>query len=470
MIPAPPARPRLDTHVGFLAIAMGLTCGYDATAMAGALLLVTHRFALTTTQQGLLYATSAAGTIVGALLSGRLVNALGRRTTLLWMTFLYLAATVPAVTSRNPAWLDSSRFAQGTAIGIAIVATPILIAESASTRARGRIAVLYQVATAFGCALGYFGGYFLAGSGQWRLMLAVPGALALTGALTLVRLPETSRWRQLRQQRQQFQQQPQPQPQAQQQAGPGAGAGVRLQGVLRAMLSPRYRTLTLFVAALGFFVQATGINAMVYFSPRIFQQMGYTDSFGLLMLPGFVQLAGAVAALFCALTIDRFGRRPALLTGTALMGLGHAAMVLLFATGAPETVGFIGFIGLIVFTIGFNSGFGALVWIFAAEGFPDHLRGAGASVMLLTNLTTNFFVARFFLDLLNAAGGATTYSILLGVTVLAWLFVRFLAPETKGRSLDEVQSYWENGRRWPARSTAATGPVVTARRAPRSVR
>ena len=158
---------------------------------------------------------------------------------------------------------------------------------------------------------------------------------------------------------------------------------------------------------------------------------------------------------FCALTIDRFGRRFVLLTGTALMGLGHALMVLMFATDSPEVVGFL---GLIVFIAGFNSGFGAVVWIFAAEGFPDHLRGAGASVMLLTNLTTNLFIAQFFLGLLNAIGGMLTFCIILAITILAWVFVHFLAPETKGRSLDEVHSYWAGGRRWPA-----TGDMPAAR-------
>ncbi|ROP35271.1 MFS transporter [Saccharothrix texasensis] len=427
-----PVRRGQDARVGILAMIMGLTCGYDATAMAGALALVTDHFALTTTQQGSLYAATAAGWIVGALLGSRLVNALGRRTTLLGLALLYLAGTASAVTSTDLGWLDASRFVQGIAIGIAIVATPIFIAESVSTRARGRTAVLYQVATSLGCATGYVGGYFLAGGGQWRLMIAVPGVLALLTALWLTRLPETDRWRQLRA------------------AGPITGAA-RAPGVLRALFGPRHRTLTLFVIALGFFVQATGINAMVFFSPRIFEHMGYTDAFGLLVLPGSVQLAGAGAALVCALTIDRFGRRPALLTGTTLMGLGHALMVLGFAVDSPEVPGFL---GLLVFVVGFNSGFGALVWVFAAEGFPDHLRGAGASAMLLTNLTTNLVVAQFFLGLLDAAGGLATYLVLLAVTVAAWFFVFFLAPETKGRSLDEVQAYWEAGRRWAAADDA----------------
>ncbi|NUT47635.1 MAG: MFS transporter, partial [Saccharothrix sp.] len=381
-------------------------------------------FSLTSTAQGALYAAPAAGWIVGALLGGRLVDAVGRRTTLLGLALLHAAATAAAVTATDPVWLGASRFAQGTAIGIAIVATPVFIAESASTRARGRIAVLYQVATSLGCALGYFCGYLLADSGQWRLMLAFPGVLALVTAVSLLPLPETERWRQLRER--------------------GRAASL---GVVRTLFDRRHRALTLFVITLGFFVQATGINAMVFFSPRIFQQMGYTDTFGLLVLPGLVQLAGAGAALVCALAIDRFGRRPALLTGTALMASGHALMALVFAVDSP---GAVGFLGLVLFVVGFNSGFGALVWVFAAEGFPDRLRGAGASAMLLANLTTNLLVAQFFLGLLTALGGVLTYLILLAITVLAWLFVFFLAPETKGRSLDDVQSYWENGRRWPA--------------------
>ncbi len=443
MTTIPAARPGQDAKVSALAVLKGLTGGYDASAMAGALLLVTSHFRLTATEQGSLFAATAAGWIVGALLGSRLVSTLGRRTTLIWLALLYVAATVLTVTAQNLVWLDTSRFVQGTMMGVAIVAMPIFIAESASTRARGRIAVLYQVATSLGCAMGYLCGYLLAGSGQWRLMLAIPGVLALASTVLLTRIPETDRWLQL---------------QREGRAGPTAGAPAQ-PGVLRTMLSPRYRTLTLFVVALGFFVQATGINAVVFFSPRIFQHMGYTDSFGLLVLPGSVQVAGAVAALVCVLTIDRFGRRPVLLTGTALMALGHVLMVVMFAANAPEVVGFL---GIVVFIVGFNLGFGSVVWIFAAEGFPDRLRSAGASVMLLTNLTTNLFIAQFFLDLLNAAGGMLTYLILLAITVLAGVFVFVLAPETKGRSLDEVQAYWEGGRRWPGAGEAPAAEALPA--------
>nr|BFE52348.1 hypothetical protein GCM10017745_57750 [Saccharothrix mutabilis subsp. capreolus] len=145
---------RRDTRVGVFAVLMGLTCGYDATAMAGALLLVTDHFGLTTTGQGSLFSATAAGWIAGALPAGRLVGAIGRRRTLFALVGLYLVGTAVAVSAGGPVWLDVGRFVQGTAIGVAIVATPVFIAESASTRVRGRIAVLYQVATSLGCALG----------------------------------------------------------------------------------------------------------------------------------------------------------------------------------------------------------------------------------------------------------------------------------------------------------------------------
>ena len=436
MTPAP--RQGQDAEVAVLAVFKGMTGGSDASAMAGALLLVTNHFGLTTTQQGTLFAATSAGWIIGTVLGGKLVDRLGRRRTLIWLALLYAAATALAVTSQNLVWLDSSRLVQGTTMGVAIVAMPIFIAESASTGARGRIAVLYQVATSLGCAMGYLCGFLLAGSGQWRVMLAVPGVFALAGTVVLLRLPETAHWRQL---------------QAEQSTGAPAGSE-QPSGVLRALLAPRYTTLTFFVFGLGFFVQATGINAVVFFSPRIFERMGYNDDFGLLVLPGVIQVAGAAAALVCALTIDRAGRRSALLTGIALMALGYAVLVLMFAVHAPAAAGFL---GLVVFIVGFNVGPGAVVWIFAAEGFPDHLRGTGASVMLLTNLTTNLIVAQFFLNVFDVAGAMATFGILLGVTGLAWVFVYVLAPETKGRSLDEVHSYWAEGRRWPVAEPVRVG-------------
>ncbi|MFD7137219.1 MFS transporter [Streptomyces sp. NPDC059894] len=433
----------LNNKLAVFALAMGLTYGYDGTAMAGALLQVTSHFNLGTAQQGTLFAAAAFGMIAGAVLGGRLANGLGRRVTLIGLALLYTGAALTAATSQTLIWLDGARFVQGTAIGISIVVAPIFIAESATTQARGRIAVLYQVATAFGAAGGYFGGYLLGGGGHWRIMLIIPGLIAVLAALTLLPLPEPARWKE-----------------AQQTVPPGSrdGAAAGSQSAtrtLKTMISVRYRTLTFFVIVLGFFVQATGVNAMEYFSPRIFEHMGYTDSFGLLILPGTVQLAGGAAAFTCAMAIDRVGRRPALLTGTALMAAGHALMVAVFADALPEATGFV---GLTVFTIGFNAGFGSLVWIFAAEGFPPRLRSVGASAMLLTNLTTNLLIAQFFLGLLTAAGGTITYLLLLAITIAAWLFVFFLAPETKNRSLEEVQGYWENGRSWLASTPLKTHP------------
>jgi hypothetical protein len=231
-------------------------------------------------------------------------------------------------------------------------------------------------------------------------------------------------------------------------------------GRLRELFGPTYRRLTLFVVTLGFLVQITGISAIGYFSPRIFQGMGYDGDFSLLVLPGFVQLLSALAALVCAVAIDRVSRRVALLTGTGLMTAGRLLLVGVFAEALPPSAGLL---GLAVFAIGFNAGFGALIWVFAAEGFPRRLRGPGASAMLLSNLTANLIIAQFFLSALSALGGTVTFSLLLAVNVLAWFFVHFQVPDTTGRSLAEVQLYWEGGRRWstPSAASASAAPSAT---------
>ncbi|GGU80550.1 MFS transporter [Streptomyces litmocidini] len=434
---------------------LGLTYGYDGTAMAGAQILVTQAFHLSPFEQGTLYAGPVVGLMAGTLLAGRLSQVAGRRGALLVAAAVCSLTTLVSALSVNLPMLVGTRTVLGMTMGVLIVIAPILIAESVRTAIRGRVAVLYQCATAGGCAATYFVSYLLAGGGHWRLMLAVPALCAAAAAVALLRLPETPSWHLMRGHADRAAEAARVLGTPEPATVPGKPASAEpAEGRLRELFGPTYRQLTLFVVTLGFLVQITGISAIGYFSPRIFQRMGYEGDFSLLVLPGFVQLVSAVAALVCAVAIDRVSRRVALLTGTALMTAGHLLLVGVFAEVLPATAGLL---GLAVFAVGFNAGFGALIWVFAAEGFPDRLRGTGASAMLLSNLSANLIIAQFFLSALSSLGGTTTFSLLLAVNVVAWFYVYAKVPDTTGRTLAEVQAYWENGRRWnspPATSAA----------------
>jgi SP family galactose:H+ symporter-like MFS transporter len=222
-------------------------------------------------------------------------------------------------------------------------------------------------------------------------------------------------------------------------------------GGLREMLRSPYLKATVFVVGLGFFIQITGINAVVYYSPRIFEAMGFTGNAALLLLPALVQAASLVAVFVSLSLVDKVGRRPILLGGIAMMIVANIILVAVFMVGRDfgGALTVIGFLGVLLFTVGFTFGFGALVWVYAGESFPARLRSLGASAMLTSDLVANVIVAAFFLTMLQRLGGAGTFAVFGALAVAGFIFVHRLAPETKGRNLEEIRHYWENGARWP---------------------
>ncbi|GAB3965262.1 MFS transporter [Plantactinospora veratri] len=422
-----------------VAVATGLNYGYFGAAMAGAQLFLTPRLGLDTTAQGSLFAVPIVGMILGTVLAGRLVAALGRKYTLLWMAVGAAVFSAASPLVAELLWLNVTRFLLGLVLGVTSVVVPIFVAESAPTARRGRIAVLHQVSTIGGIVGAFLVVYLLADTGQWRIMLGLSAVFGVLVVVLLVPAPETPHGLALRGDR------------ATRAPGP---TGDRT-NALRELFGPAYRPVTLFVIVLGTLVQLTGISAVSNFSPRIFEGMGFRGPFALLVLPAVVQLAGLVASLCSAVAVDRLGRRATLLTGTAVMALGHGLLVAAFALESVDGWSTrLGFGGLLLFAVGFNAGLGSLVWVYASEGYSDHLRGAGATALLLPNLTANFLLAQFFLGALVGLGGVATFGALLGITLLTWVFLYLRAPETKDRSLAEIHAYWQNGRRWPDPATS----------------
>jgi MFS family permease len=217
------------------------------------------------------------------------------------------------------------------------------------------------------------------------------------------------------------------------------------------MLRKPYARATLFVIGLGFLIQITGINAVVFYSPLIFKQMGFSGNAALLLLPALVQVGSLVATVVSLSVVDRLGRRPTLLSGIAAMIVSSLLLVAVFAAGSlTSTTGWLGFAGIFVFTAGFNFGFGSLVWVYASESFPARLRTMGASSMLTADLIANLIIALYFLSAMESLGGTATFAMFAALAVCSFAFVWLLAPETKGRPLEAIRAYWENGGRWPA--------------------
>lgn len=209
---------------------------------------------------------------------------------------------------------------------------------------------------------------------------------------------------------------------------------------------------TIFIIALGILIQVTGINATIYYAPKIFAHMGFDGTTPQLLLPALVQVFSLIAVIISMVVIDSYGRRRVLLGGIGTMIVANLLLIVVYSVGDEQATGLeiLGFIGIVLFTMGFTGGFGAIVWVFAGELFPTRYRAVGSSILLTADLIANAVVAQIFPSMLDSIGGVGVFSVFGIFAILAFAMVFRWAPETKERRLDEIQKYWENGARWEA--------------------
>jgi sugar porter (SP) family MFS transporter len=446
----------LAITISLTAATVGVVYGYDTGSIAGALLFLPKQFNLSTNAVEWITTFTGLGLILGALAANRLADRFGRKAAMVVIAIGFTIFAVLQAAAQDIVWLDIARFFLGVSIGISVVAAPVFIAESAPVTIRGALIVAYQVATVVGIMVAYFIAYGLAYSGSWRIMLGLSAVVSALVLVILVRLPDTPRWYLMRGRREdalRTLERVDPTGDSEQSAREiEADLSAHSGGSVREMTRMPYLRPAIFVLILGFLVQITGINAVTYYSPFIFQSLGW-HGYTPLLIQAFVEVFSVIATLGAVLLVDRIGRRVTLLIGVGVMIASNALLVVLYATsshfsGATSTLGFI---GILFFTAGFNFGFGAMVWVYASESFPARLRTVGASTMLTADLVGNLLISRFFLTVLASLGGLGSFALFLGLAVLSFIFIWAMAPETKGRPLEAIRVYWENGGKWPSK-------------------
>ena len=448
---------RLNILIATTAAIIGLIYGYDLGSIASALLFLVPAFDLSTFMTSVVTASVVLGQLLGALFAGRISNTIGRKRTMVLIALGYAAFAGLQGLAPNEWFLTVVRFLLGLAIGVSIVVAPAYIAESAPIRVRGSMLVTFQIATTSGIAIAYFVGAALAATESWRLILSLSVIPAVIVLLLVVRLPDTARWLLMNGQREEavdLLRRVNPDMDSEREADLiEEDLSYEEKGSFAELFQGRFRRAGIFVVGLGFLVQITGINAIVYYSPTIIQQVGVTSPTGAIIATGFVQIAGVIAEVVAFLVVDRWGRRPTLLTGIGTMAFANLLLVITYGLGLSAAFTLV---GILLFTVGFNFGYGSLVWVYASESFPSRLRTQGGSAMLTADLLANFIVGVVFLSALGALGGAMTFGIFLLLSVVAIVFVYNLAPETKGRQLEAIRAYWYNGGRWPDESESQT--------------
>jgi sugar porter (SP) family MFS transporter len=422
----------------------GLLFGYDTGVISGALLFIGRDFpGLTSFDKELLTSVLLIGALIGALAAGRLADRVGRRPTVLGAAALFVAGVVLAAFSPGYGVLLVARVIIGLAVGSASMVVPLYIGEIVPPRMRGALVSFNQLAITSGILVSYLVDYGLASTQNWRLMFglaAIPAALMFTGMLFQ---HESPHWLVA---------------QGREDEAREVLHRVRDQGDIdaeiaevrelstrrsswREILNPALRHVMIIGIALAVFQQITGINTIIYYAPTLLSSAGLGNSAALLanVVNGAVNVLMTIVAIRL---LDRTGRRPLLLGGTTGMAVGMLVVALTFVIGGSQLHGgyaYIAIAGLLLYTGSFAIGLGPVFWLLISEIYPVKIRGQAMSVATMANWGANFVVAVSFLTLLSAIGNAGTFFLFAGLSVVALVYFQQQVPETKNRSLQDIE-------------------------------
>jgi sugar porter (SP) family MFS transporter len=447
-----PAGPRLTARIihrhvlfgaGITALG-GLLFGYDTGVISGALLFIGRDFpGLTSFDKELLTSILLIGAAIGALAAGRIADRVGRRPTVLVTAALFIVGVILAALSPSYGVLVGARVLIGLAVGSASMVVPLYIGEVVPPRIRGALVSFNQLAITSGILASYLVDYGLASSQNWRLMFglaAIPAALMFAGMLLQHESPHWLIAQGREDEARRVLHRVRDDDDIEAEITQVRELSARRSG-FREVLNPAVRHVMIIGVALAVFQQITGINTIIYYAPTLLSSAGFGNSAALLanVVNGAVNVLMTIVAIRL---LDRTGRRPLLLGGTAGMAAGMLVVALTFAIGGSHLHGgsaYIAIAGLLLYTGSFAIGLGPVFWLLISEMYPVKIRGQAMSVATMANWGANFVVTISFLTLLSAIGNAGTFFLFAGLSIVALAYFQRQVPETKGRSLQEIE-------------------------------
>ena len=423
----------------------GLLFGYDTGVVSGALLFLKNDFGgLSSFQQELVTSLLLVGAMVGALTAGRVADAVGRRKTILGTSLIFIAGVMLAAFAPAYWTLIVARFVIGLAVGSASMTVPLYIGELAPPSIRGALVSFNQLMITSGILVSYLVDYGLADSQNWRLMFglaAIPAVILAVGILTQ---SESPHWL-VRQGREDEARKVLRRVRAEEDVDAEIAevkelANTQAKGSIRELFAGRVRPALWVGIGLAVFQQVTGINTVIYYAPSLLKGAGLGNNASLLanVVNGAVNVLMTIVAIRL---LDRTGRRPLLLIGTAGMAVGMIVTACAFISGDQLHGGtaYVAIAGLLIYTGSFAVGLGPVFWLMIAEIYPLRIRGQAMSIATMANWGANFVVTISFLTLLNAISPKGVFFLFAFLTLVALAYFAKRVPETKGRSLEEIE-------------------------------
>ncbi|WP_306322060.1 MULTISPECIES: sugar porter family MFS transporter [unclassified Streptomyces] len=467
--PAPSTRHINKTTLYFFGALGGILFGYDLGVISGVLLFIKKQWAMGSVAEGVVGGCLAAGAVIGAAFAGRLADRAGRRGAIRLAAVVFAVGTVGCALAPNLATLVVFRFLIGIAVGGSSATVPMYLTELAPSRLRGALGSLNQLMIVLGIVVAYVVGWAFSGSGNWRAMLAIALVPALALLIGMSFLPETPRWLLARGRDEEAK--------AVLRAAQGADVDadaaiseirdiIRLdserKGTLRDLKAKWVRPALVVALVLAMGQQFSGVNAINVYAPTMFTNLGFSQSTSLIqsILLGIVKFAFTAWVIF---VVDRWGRKPLLLIGNILMAvtltLVGAVVVLVHS---QTTAGISAVVLLMIYLAGYELGWGAIVWLMMAEVFPLRVRGVGMGTSSVALWASTFAITFIFPVMNDNLGLAWSSWIFAVVNVVLFLLVWKLVPETKNRSLEQIEL--DLRARSRLRTTPAGAEPVEARR------
>jgi sugar porter (SP) family MFS transporter len=434
----------------------GLLFGYDTAVISGGIGFLKQHFSLNDWQEGWAASSALLGCVLGVSVAGLLSDRLGRRTALIMAGLFFLVSAVGTALPQTLAEFVVYRALGGVGVGMASMVSPMYIAEVSPARMRGSLVSVNQIAIASGMLLVYFVNYFIAKdqpdawnvSQGWRWMFGSEAVPCVVFLLLLFTVPESPRWLASKGRHDR----------ALEILGRIGGARhaeremAEIEQALaeepvsaRQLLQPGLRKVLTIGIVLAVLQQATGINVILYYAPKIFATLGATTDTAMLntIVIGGSMVAFTLVAIGC---VDRWGRKPLLLLACAGMALS------LFTFGGvayAQQTGPWALLLILVYIASFSIAMGPVVWVVLSEIFPNRVRGRALSIATFFLWTANYLVSQTF-PVLNdhpllvaRFHHAFPFWVYGAISVFAFFFVLKYIPETKGRTLEEIEQFWK---------------------------
>ncbi|OSN08898.1 D-galactose transporter GalP [Lonsdalea britannica] len=439
--------------VCFLAALAGLLFGLDIGVIAGALPFITQTFQMTSHQQEWVVSSMMFGAAIGAIGSGWLSSHLGRKTSLMIASVLFVIGSLSSALAPNVDVLIISRVILGLAVGVASYTAPLYLSEIAPEKIRGSMISMYQLMITIGILGAYLSDTAFSYTGSWRWMLGVitlPAVLLFIGVFFL---PGSPRWlaakgrfndakRVLDRLRDSTEQAKKELDEIRE------SLQIKQSGWALFTSNPNFRRAVYLGILLQVMQQFTGMNVIMYYAPKIFDIAGFTST-GQQMWGTVIVGAVNVLATFIAIgLVDRWGRKPTLILGFVVMACGMGVLGTMLHIGiASSAMQYAAIIMLLMFIVGFAMSAGPLIWVLCSEIQPLRGRDFGITVSTTTNWIANMIVGATFLTLLNTLGNANTFWVYGGLNVLFIVLTLLLIPETKNVSLEHIEHNLMSGKR-----------------------